>query len=181
VTYEHPDGRVLKVSPEIVARTRANQEASQSWQTYREAMVQRNQSLSVRALITLRNRLRGNSTPDTTILKRWADEVATRLQLTPEAVLALWRPLLVKRGLRSRAGRPRIERRHQLVLDLMAAHDVGPADRMPRGFWAEAIEAITEAEGDGAPVEAQSIRQWWIDHKPACPSCLSAQPTRQKA
>jgi DNA-binding CsgD family transcriptional regulator len=185
-----PEGRAKRAAtrrglpiPEAVkAKARATRSTSPVWHQHMARSREVMSSARMRALQALGNRLRRRTaSPDNAVLKTWADEVAVQLQLTPEAVLTLWRPLLVKRGLRGRAGRPRLEKRHQLILDLMTRHRVGPADRMPRGFWAEAVETITEAEGDGPPVEAQLIRQWWIDHKPACPSCLGAEATRQKA
>jgi len=173
--------RGYKPRPETIAKTRESQKSSPAWQEHMARNRKRMSSPSWRALTSLVRRLSGNPTPDDAALKQWAGPVAERLHLTSEAILALWRPTLVKRGLKGRAGRPRLRHRHQLVLEVIARHGVTPADRMPRGFWEEVFANVVSLEGESAPRDTQSIRQWWIDHKPACASCLSAAPSKPKA
>ena len=74
----------------------------------------------MRALQALGLRLKKRTaSTDNATLSRWANEVATRLQLTPEAVQALWRPLLVERGLKAPGGRPPMRERCRIIADEM--------------------------------------------------------------
>jgi transcriptional regulator with XRE-family HTH domain len=58
------------------------------------------------ARMTLFNRLRGANHPTETQLQQWTEQVAQRLQVPRAAVLAIWRPHLLKRRLIDTGGRP---------------------------------------------------------------------------
>jgi hypothetical protein len=173
--------RGRKQSPEWIAAREASRLSSPAGRASIARMVQRMQSPEGRAVGSLLRRLKVDATPTAATLEAWANINAARLNLTREAVMTLWRPTLVKHGLIRSGGRPRLGKRHQLIIELMAHHAVTPADRMPRGFWSEALVSVSDSEGDSAPRDTQSVRQWWIDHKSSCAACLSARPTTQES
>jgi transcriptional regulator with XRE-family HTH domain len=144
-----------------------------------EALIAGSRSAKGRALHGLYGRLRHTPTPSREQLATWAQTVGERLGLPPDAVLAIWKPYLQKRGLIGTAGRPRLERRHRIIVDSLTTCGLTPDGRIPTSFWGRALSELEQVEKH-PPRTVESVRQWWIDHKRACLSCVGAAAERRK-
>jgi hypothetical protein len=157
-------------TPERIAKRDATMRASGGHERRVAALLTNNTSLSKRALTGLPMRLRsldGLPTPED--LGRWAKGTGAALGIPPDAVLAIWKPYLQKRGLLSPGGRPPKLKRCQIIADELARIPVGRRHRVPNGFWPNVAQLITDAEGE--PIDAMSVKAWRVRHKihPNCP------------
>lgn len=173
--------RGKKRNPDATAKQIQAHKTSQVWRDHLIRTAAGLRTTRRRALSSLAARLRKEPAPDDDTRRQWAGETAKNLGLTSGRILALWRPLLNRRKLASGTGRPRLVARHRVITDLMTSYGVSPSDRMPRGFWEEAFDSVSIAEGERAPRDTQSVRQWWVDHKADCAACSGSTALDEKA
>jgi hypothetical protein len=160
-------------APEAVAKGMATMLSRGTLNAGVPGMLASVRSQTGRARAALIGHLNGCKHPSPELLGRWAEKSAQRLDLSVEVVRAIWRPYLQQRGLANAAGRPRPVGRHRVIEELMAQEGLTPAGRVPRRFWARALEAIENEERRKAPSSPESLRLWWVAHKRSCLSCLS--------
>ncbi len=139
-----------------------------------------------RAMVSLGKFLDNTPKPTRDQLSRWASTVATRLGLTEETVLAMWRPGLRDRGLQ-REGRPPQEDRHRVVQALRDTWPRTGSGTLKPGFWKTAVVEVRKAErtaeGTGSRITAAGLRAWYPAHVKACGGSArhagSARPRRR--
>lgn len=122
-----------------------------------------------RALRMLKGRLRfRNPHPSAEEVGQWADETTTALGLTRRAVLGLWHPYLVRRGLVGTAGRPADVARCQRIRTHLDHDGITPeTPRAPYGFWKASANA--EPDEDSARPDGPAQLGFWRRH--ICSAC----------
>jgi hypothetical protein len=164
--------RGREMPAEVRAKISAGWKTSPAALAYAEAQRERNRSTKGRALSILGIRLRRrNPEPSKVVLQQWADDVAPQLQLAADVLLALWRPILIERGLRNPGGRPAKTARCQLIADELLRLPAERRRRVPNDFWPRVARLVSEAEGiANPPLDAMGPKVWKSRHRnhPGC-------------
>jgi hypothetical protein len=123
-----------------------------------------------RALHSLVMRLRAAPAPSRDDLTNWAEPVAERLNLPRQAVLAVWRPHLQKRGLLGKGGRPIQTNRCEIAAEEWLISPPKQGQRGPDAYWHRVARRVSEAEGVDPPLDRQDMQKWESKHPPH-PDC----------
>lgn len=124
--------------------------------------------------------LRDHPKPTQKELNDLATATSKRLDESVETIRAWSRPMLQKRGLKAKGGRPSLEERHQRIASLVKTASRSASGRLPAGFWPAALNALTEVDEHDGLTDPQSLWRWYKEHRRRCSIVYPGEdPTRR--
>jgi hypothetical protein len=162
-------GRALrgrKLSPEHVANREHSRMTSGGAARSQAGLAAERNSVKGRARLALFSRLLHEPTPSRDLLKQWRTQVAEELQVRPGEVAKIWRTYERVRDLIGVGGRHSLERRHELIDEMMEKWPRSKSGRLARGFWPAAAQRV--ARDNGKELTYQELQIWWHSHPAHC-------------
>jgi hypothetical protein len=161
-------------TPEQVANAMAARAATGAHERTGERMREWDATQAGAAIVRLNGYLLQTPHPDRATIRRWADDSSAAVGISRLAILAIWRPYLLRRGVTRQGGRRMLEERHELIERAIVDWPRDGHGRMRPGFWPDVAARVSIAENLDDPLTGEVVRQWLLQHRKRCTRTYAA-------